>query len=252
MNTFPFDFIRPENLNNSRLMSWFSYKNPDYNTEGAHIPGLNVGFSSKEDQHIVLEHIHDLCEAIGISHKNLALANQIHSSNVLEITKGGVYPNVDAFVTKTPGIALGIQVADCGAILLGDFENKVIGAAHAGWRGTVSEIVPLTIKKMVELGAHPHTIKAYISPCLGKHNFEVGEEVAAEFPDHLVNVADYEKPHIDMTGLLIEQLMDSKLLSDHIFSDGRCTIDEHELFYSYRREKEESGRMMGIIKLTKF
>lgn len=252
MSTFPFEFIRPSQLNNARIMSWFSYKNPDFHSEGAHIEGLNVGFSSNEDQHVVLSHIHSLCKSIGIRHRDLALANQIHSSNVLVVERGGVYPNVDAFVSKTPGVALGIQVADCGALLLGDFKNKVIAAVHSGWRGAVGEIVPLTINKMIEVGAEIHEINAYLSPCLGVHNFEVGEEVSSKFPGHLVNNDDYEKPHVDMVGLLKEQLIDAGVLTSKIETDGRCTIDEDSLFYSYRREKEQSGRMLAIIKLNKF
>lgn len=170
-------------------MSWFSYKNPTYFAKEAKILGLNVGFSSDEDQHKVLANIHEMCESIGIRHSDLALANQIHSSNVLVVNKGGVYPNVDAFVSNTPGVALGIQVADCGAIMFGDFDNKVIGIAHAGWRGAVDEIVPRTINKMVELGANAHKINVFVSPCIGKQNFEVGDEVASKFPEHLVNLS---------------------------------------------------------------
>ena len=252
MSVSQLELLRPEGLNNSRVMSWFTYKNPDLVSDGAQINGLNLGFSSKEDQHIVLRHIHEFCKSIGISHRDLALANQIHSTNVLEVTSGGVYPNVDAFVSKTPGVALGIQVADCGAVLLGDFDNKVIGAAHAGWRGAINEIVPNTIKKMVELGANPRVMKVFISACISKHNFEVGTEVADLFPNHLVNSTDYEKPHVDLSGLIFEQLIDSEILSANIEVDNRCTIDYSDDFYSYRREGDQSGRMMGVIKLNKF
>ena len=252
MSTFQFEFTRPKELNNSRVMSWFSYKNPAYQTESSNINGLNLGFSSKEDQHIILHHIREYCNAIGLHHKDLALANQIHSTNVLVVEKGGHYPNVDAFVSKTPGVALGIQVADCSAVLFGDFENKVIGAAHAGWRGAVEGIVVKTLQKMIDIGANPHSIHTYISPCLAKHNFEVGTEVADKFPNHFVNNKDFSKPHVDLKGLIFEQLTDSKILSRNIEMDTRCTIDHERLFYSYRRENETSGRMMGIIKLNKF
>ena len=88
---FQFDLLRPDGLNNSRIMSWFTYKNPTFDVRDAVIPGLNLGFSSKENQHIVLKNIHELCKSIGISHRDLALANQIHSANVLQVDKGGVY-----------------------------------------------------------------------------------------------------------------------------------------------------------------
>ncbi len=251
MSISQIELIRPEGLNNSRVMSWFTYKNPDLVSEGAKIKGLNLGFSSKEDQHIVLKHIHEFCRSIGISHRDLAIANQIHSTNVLEVTSGGVYPNVDAFVSKKPGVALGIQVADCGAILFGDFDNKVIGATHAGWRGAVNGIIPNTIKKMVEIGANPRSIKVFVSACLAKHNFEVGEEVAELFPKHLVNSTDYTKPHVDLSGFIFEQLIDTEILSSNIEVDNRCTIDNSNEFYSYRRERDQSGRMMGVVKLNK-
>lgn len=250
MSTFHLDLLRPKELNNSRILSWFSYKNTHFSSDEAKIRGLNLGFSSKENQHIILKHVHDYCSFIGISHRDLAIANQTHSTNVLEVKHGGVYPNVDAFVSQQAGISLGIQVADCGAILFGDFENKIIGAAHAGWRGAVHGIIPNTINKMVQLGAKTKSIKVFISACISKHNFEVGKEVAQHFPKHLVNTLDYKKPHVDLQGLLFEQLIDSEIISNNIEIDKRCTIDKDELFYSYRREGDKSGRMLAVIKLN--
>ena len=233
------------------MKSWFTFKNPEHFTKGAQIRGLNLGFNSKEEPHIVLKHFHEFCKSIGISHQDLALANQIHSTNVLEVKKGGVYQNTDAFVSKTPGVALGIQVADCGAILFGDFDNKVIGAAHAGWRGAINGIIPNTINRMIELGANPRSTDVFVSACIAKHNFEVGNEVAVQFPIHLVNSVDYEKPHVDLNGLIFEQLIDSGILSKKIQIDSRCTIDHKDDFYSYRREGDNSGRMLGVVKLNK-
>jgi hypothetical protein len=243
------EFVRPALLNNARILSWFSLKNPAYRAKEANIPGLNIGLNSGDTQQAVLENIHQLCSSIGEKHKNLALANQIHSNQVLEVKEGGVYPNVDGFVTKTRDVILGIQVADCGAILMGDFENKVIGAAHAGWRGAISEIVPNTIKKMLALGANTKHIKVYVSACLQSHNFEVGDEVAIKFPEHLVDRTSYLKPHVNLPGLLFDQMLDSGLLSTNIEIDGRCTIDYENLFYSYRREMGKTGRMLALIKL---
>lgn len=251
MNILEFNSRRPVDLNNSRIMSWFTYKNSTYMDRDAHIKGLNLGFSSNENQYVVLKNIHLFCESIKINHRDLAIANQIHSSNVLEVTSGGVYPNVDAFVCRTPSISLGIQVADCGAILFGDFENKIIGAAHAGWRGAVDGIIPNTVNKMVQLGAKTKSIKVFVSACISKHNFEVGNEVAQHFPRHLVNTLDYKKPHVDLQGFLFEQLIDSEIISNNIEMDKRCTIDEDELFYSFRREADNSGRMLGLIKMNK-
>ena len=252
MNNSKLEFIRPESLNTARILSWFSYKNSEYKYPESEIPGLNVGFNSKENQESILGNVHALCDELGIQRSKLALAHQVHGADVQVVEKGGVYESTDGFVTKTPGIGLGIQVADCGAVLLGDFEHQIIGACHAGWRGAVGGIVPHTLDKMMELGADPKTIHAFISPCLAMHNFEVGEEVAEQFPDHLVDRQNYPKPHVDLSGLLINQLLEQGISKDHIEADGRCTIDHADLFYSYRREKDKSGRMLAVIKLNKF
>lgn len=250
MNYSQIKFLRPENLNGPRIVSWFSLKNPQLNGDLRDIPGLNVGFNSIEKQEVILQNLNVLSSEINTSLRNLALANQIHSSNVKVITEGGIYPDTDAFVTNKAGLALAIQVADCGAVLLGDPKNKVIGIAHAGWRGAVAGIVPKTINKMIELGAKEDKIRVFVSPCIAKHNFEVGKEVADQFQDHLVDRNTYEKPHVDLKGLLHDQILSSGILKKNVVIDERCTIDHDDLFYSYRREKEKSGRMAGIIKLN--
>lgn len=251
MNSSHIDFIRPSKLNDARIFSWFTLKNAHLSENDQRIPGLNIGFNSDEKQDILLHNLNMLATAIRTNTRDIALANQVHSANIQIVKEGGIYSDTDAFVSNTAGMGLGIQVADCGAILFGDSKNQVIGAAHAGWRGAVSEIVPKTIHKMTELGAEPEHIKVFISPCLAKHNFEVGEEVASQFSDHLVDREHYVKPHVDLKGLIKEQLLSSGIKSSNIELDERCTVDDEELFYSYRREKEKSGRMIGIIKLNK-
>ena len=250
MSSSEVKFIRPEKLNDGRVLSWFSLKNADLIEEGQQIPGLNIGFNSVERHDIILHNLKLLSDEIRTKTSNIALGEQVHKTNIKLVTKGGIFSETDAFVSNTPGVALGIQVADCGAVLLGDSWNKVIGAAHAGWRGAVSKIVPKTIQKMLELGAETSRIKAFISPCLAVHNFEVGEDVADQFPTNLVDHNSYEKPHVDLKGLIMEQLLFSGILPKNIECDNRCTIDHEDLFYSYRREKEKSGRMLGVIKIN--
>lgn len=211
---------------------------------------MNIGFNSKDTQDVILHNLDVLTQNTGVNRKKLALAHQVHGTEVTIVEDGGVYEDTDGFVTNTSGVSLGIQVADCGAVLLGDFKNKVIGACHAGWRGAVGEIVPKTVSRMLELGAEVKNINTFISPCLAAHNFEVGDEVAIQFPEHLVHRNGYPKPHVDLSGLINDQLLQAGVLPEHIEMDGRCTIDHQELFYSYRREKEQSGRMLGIITLN--
>lgn len=250
MKSTQLEFIRPQNLNNARIFSWFSLKNPDLPVTDHAISGLNIGLNTDEGQTALMENLHSLSKAINTGMKDIALAEQVHSDQVRKVDSGGIYPDTDAFVCNKAGVAIAIQVADCGAVLLGDSVNQVIGAAHAGWRGAVARIVPKTIDQMIALGADKKHIRAFVGPCLGLHNFEVGEEVAGQFPDHLVD-NHYDKPHVDLKGLIEEQILQSGIKETNLTIDDRCTIDHESLFYSYRREKEHSGRMAAIIKLNK-
>lgn len=244
------EFIRPTFLNNESISSWFSLKNPELVTTGQRIPGLNVGMNTSENLVVVQRNREILSNTICTDVDNICFANQIHQSNVLQVVKGEIYNDVDAFVTTKKGLALAIQVADCAAVLLGDPLNQVIGAAHAGWRGAVAGIVPKTISKMEESGADPANMKAYISPCISARNFEVGSEVAAQFPSHLVNHTDFSKPHVNLKLFIVEQLLSKGIAAENIEMDELCTMENADSCYSYRREKEQSGRMAGIIKLN--
>ncbi|WP_185957128.1 peptidoglycan editing factor PgeF [Gracilimonas mengyeensis] len=214
------------------------------------IAGLNLGLNTSEDDDIVFANREELLDEIGVEVHEIAYAIQVHGTSIKVVDQGGTFPNTDGFVCNTPGLALTIQVADCAAVLLGDDKNEVIGAAHAGWRGAAGDIVPKTIQEMKQLGADPKAIKAFISPCISLKNFEVGEEVAVEFPDAFVDRTNYAKPHVDLKAFLKHQLIETGVPELQISIDEHCTI-ANEDFYSYRRQKGESGRMMGIIKLNK-
>lgn len=246
----PLNFIRPRNLNESRILSWFSKKNTHHTVANARIPGLNVGFNSDENQDIILEQLHVLAKETDTPLKHIAIAQQVHSDHVEVVTKGGIYPEADAFVSSTLGISLLIQIADCGAVLLGDATNQVIGAAHAGWRGAQKNIIKKTVESMVKLGADRNKIKAYISPCISVDAFEVGTEVADLFPEQFVDKNLGVKPHIDLKGLLFDQLVDMGILKSHIVMDAGCTFNDEKDFYSFRREASNAGRMGAIIKLN--
>ena len=99
--------------------------------------------------------------------------------------------DIDALVTALPRVCIGISTADCVPVLLYDPKHRVIGAAHAGWRGMVSHILVHTIERMRTLGTHPRDLRAVVGPCIGPDSFEVGEEVVdaflqAKFPPAVV------------------------------------------------------------------
>jgi len=243
------DFIKPDLLNNEKISSWFTLRNHNIVQVHGHIPGLNLGLNTSERMSVILTNREKLLDQIDVKPDQLAYAVQVHKTDIKEATEGGVYEDTDGFVTSKPSLAVAIQVADCAAILFGDDKNGVIGAAHAGWRGAAGGIVPETISKMKGLGAESESIKVFVSPCISLENFEVGEEVASEFPDQFVDRTNYAKPHVDLKAFIKYQLLNEGINEQNIEIDASCTIS-NEKFYSYRRQKEQSGRMMGIIKLN--
>lgn len=223
----------------------FTLSNRVDNTADNVIPGIDFGSNTKSSPETVSANFDDL---FSNSHQ-IALAHQVHGNRVQIVTEGGVYDDIDGLVTVKKDLILGIRVADCAAILLYDPVHSVIGALHAGWRGAKSRIASVGIKKMIEAGADPENIKAFISPCISAAKFEVGNEVAREFPEEFVNRTDYKKPHLDLKGFLRNELIQSRLQNENIELDKRCTYSDQE-FYSYRRERDNAGRMLGYIKLN--
>lgn len=244
-------FVHPVSWRKNEIVTAvFTTKNEDYFHDERNIPGLNLGFNTNEDRDVVEENRKVLYRNLDIDPDNLALVKQVHSNRVVVVDKGGYHESADAMITTRPGLTLGIQVADCSAVLLADSVNKVIAAAHAGWRGAVSGIVKKTIDEMVKLGSDPENMSAYVSPCIGVREFEVGEEVARQFPDDFVDYLHYEKPHVDLKSFIRNELVQKGIAFQSIEIDPHCTKTEPDLFYSYRREREKSGRMMGLIRIN--
>lgn len=244
-----FSLIKPNSLNGKHIQAWFTLKNSDYRQSEQQIPGLNLGFNTSQSKGQVAKNRLALLTSLNIDPEWTAYADQVHSNRVQFVTEGGTYPSTDGLVTTIPGLTLAIQVADCAAVLLWDGVNKVIGALHAGWRGVVSDIVPLGIQKMKDKGAEPSKIESFISPCISQANFEVGLEVAEQFPDRFVNYFEFKKPHVDLKGFIKHQLLKQGISEDQIELRNECTIEESGKFYSYRREGDKSGRMLAMIKI---
>lgn len=245
-----FSLIKPVYLYDEEgIQAWFTLKNKGYGKADHSISGLNIGFNTSEKKELVAKNRLALLSSLQIDPDWVAYADQVHSNRVQVVTQGGTYPSTDGLITQVPGLTLGIQVADCAAVLLWDSANKVIAALHAGWRGAAGDIVPKGIEKMIEQGAHLQQIKAFVSPCISLKNFEIGQEVADQFPDEFVDYENFEKPHLDLKGFLRLQLIQAGIPESRVEIREECTIDNDENFYSYRREREQSGRMLALIQI---
>ena len=211
---------------------------------------FNLSLSTADDPARVRENRRRLAEALGFAPDALAVAGQVHGAKVRAVDTPGLYPGFDGLVTATPGVPLCITAADCAAVLLADAEAGVIGACHAGWRGTAARIVPETVAAMTKLGAAPERMRAYVGPCISAEHFEVGPEVAERFaPDFVRRLPGKAKPHVDLKAALAAQLAEAGLPSDAVEVSPHCTFAGTDDFFSHRAEGGVTGRMMGVIGL---
>lgn len=211
---------------------------------------LNLGLSTDDDAARVHENRRRLFEPLGISVDRLVIAGQVHGRDVHVANEPGLFPGFDALVTTDRDLTLCITSADCAVILLADEFAGVVGACHSGWRGTVADVAGATVRKMTEIGAVGHRVRAYVSPCISVDHFEVGDEVAARFSqDYVARRTDWLKPHVDLRSAIGGQLVRAGLRGDAIEISPHCTFAETDTFFSYRAEDGTTGRMMGFVRL---
>jgi YfiH family protein len=179
-----------------------------------------------------------------------ATLRQIHSDRVL-IARGeaGILGEGDALVTNTPGVLLAIRTADCVPLLVADPRNCAVAAIHAGWRGTVAGVVPRTIETLcMEFGSQPESLTVAIGPCIRRDAFEVGPEVAKEFMRFFPERSDlHEKTNVDLSEACHRQLMEMGVRRDSIFDSGCCSFQDQDRYHSYRRDRDQSGRMVSYV-----
>ncbi len=230
-----------------------------------HTKSLNLGFYRGDKDIIVQKNAERFCEAVDVDPHTLIVMPQIHSAKVTVVDKTlgghGIYTPAsfegDALVTDSIGTALGVRVADCVPILLADPGAKVIAAVHAGWRGTVENIVGHTIAKMCFLGACAEDIRAAIGPHISMARYEVGEDVAKRVLDvlgeerltlrHLRPAGEAGKFLCDLGEINKTLLIAAGLPESGIDLSALCTYEHPDLFYSHRRMGEKRGAMMGMI-----
>jgi hypothetical protein len=222
---------------------------------------LNCGFGSKDDPAHVAENRRRAAAALDLAADTLVTAYQTHSTRVATLQQPhepADAPEVDAMVTDRPGIALGILTADCAPVLLADAEARVIGAAHAGWRGAISGIVEETVAAMTRMGARPARIHAAIGPCIGPRSYEVGPEFPAPFLAQDEANARYFRlsPRADHYLFDLPAYVQSRLNAAGIVAVDRSPADtcaEPDRFFSYRRTvlegRRDYGRLVSIIAL---
>lgn len=226
--------------------------------------GLNCAYTSSDQYEAVSVNRARVAGIIGVAAGDLRGVKQIHSAKVftVEAPKGTVDPEAprieaDAMVTNLPGIALSVLTADCQPVLFADAEARVIGAAHAGWKGARDDILENTVSAMEALGAKRDRIHAVIGPSISQRAYEVGPEFAEDFIDLDRDFSKFfangkaDRFQFDMPSFGLSKLRAAGIASAQW--TGQCTYSDPERFYSYRRATHENapdyGRMISVIAL---
>jgi YfiH family protein len=221
--------------------------------------GLNIGTGSSDDQTLVAENRRRVAEWMGVAAERLLTAHQVHSPDVVVAREpfAGPRPKADAIVTDRPGIAVGASTADCGPVLFADTDARIIGAAHAGWKGAFTGVLENTVAAMEGLGARRERIVAVLGPSIGPDNYEVGPEFVARFVEAGEGNARYFRPSVnpghsmfDLNRYTVDRLRKAGVTAEGL---DRCTYAEEDLFYSYRRtthrKEADYGRQVSAIVL---
>jgi len=200
-----------------------------------------------------------------------ALVNQVHGREVVTIRSGGARPctrpDADALVSNDPTVAIAVRAADCVPLLLADRKSGAVAAVHAGWRGTAAGVACAAVDALSnEFGARPEDLAAAIGPSIGVCCYEVGSELvdafaAAGHPRHLIDrwfsrprrVADASRRpgdtlYLDVPGANRDQLLLAGVPGEQIYLSGLCTAMHADVLTSYRVEKQDAGRLAGVIR----
>jgi purine-nucleoside/S-methyl-5'-thioadenosine phosphorylase / adenosine deaminase len=244
---------------------------------------LNLGFTVEDSRESVEVNRRLLVEAItGDSSTSLVTLRQFHSNLVVRVAAADAVSErprkADGLVTDQPGLLLAVQTADCIPVLVADRKRRVVGAFHAGWRGTVKRIVEAGVGRMrLEFGSRPEDLVAAIGPGIGQCCCAVGEEVLSEFESQfrygrelfrevydsdpvrmkypmlfLTQRAPGHSPigpglHVDLIEANRRQLLDCGISGKAIQVIGGCTQCQPGLFFSHRGSRGYTGRLMAVI-----
>ena len=237
---------------------FFSRKN---GVSKGYYKSLNCGLGSSDNKNNVIANLELVSKKISCKKKFLITLNQKHTNKVIHFKNEKSVKNKltgDAIVCEAKNIGIGILAADCAPILFYDHAKKIIGCAHAGWKGALSGVIKNTVKKFNELNSKNEDLFAVVGPCINKENYEVEGDFFRKFiledknNEIFFKKIDSKKYLFDLRGFVNKQI--SSLNIKNIENIELDTFSEKELFYSYRRsscnKEKDYGRCISVILMT--
>jgi YfiH family protein len=170
----------------------------------------------------------------------LTTVRQIHTEIVAEAGDGTA--EADGLVTQQPGLVVGVRTADCVPVLIADALTRSVAAVHAGWRGSARNIAATAVRELISrYGARSENLYAAIGPAIGACCYEVGSDVAQQFQIWTHATAS----RLDLPAINEVQLREAGV--QNVWKAGICTFCGARDYFSFRREKEQAGRMISFI-----
>jgi polyphenol oxidase len=223
---------------------------------------LNCGFGSGDAADNVARNRAAAMLRLGLPEDRLVTCRQTHSAEIVTVERvwrREAAPRADGLVTRIPGIALGVLAADCAPVLLFDPDSRVVGAAHAGWRGALGGVLEATVSSMERLGAQRRRVRAGIGPCIGRASYEVGPEFESQFvaadAGNRAFFAPAPRPGrflFDLAGYIANRL--ERIGVARVAHTGDDTVANPARFFSYRRAclagETAYGRGLSAIALV--
>ena len=237
---------------------FFSRKN---GVSKGYYESLNCGLGSEDKKENVLNNLEFVAKKITCNKKSLITLNQQHTNQVIHFDNNKSVKNKltgDAIVSEVKNIGIGILTADCAPIFFYDPQKKLIGCAHAGWKGALNGVIKNTVKKFNELNSKNSDLIAAVGPCINKKNYEVKEDFFEKFISQdksnkkFFDIINNKKYFFDLRGFVNKELSNLNIKNiDNIEMD---TFSEKEFFYSYRRSRlnreQDYGRCISVILMT--
>jgi polyphenol oxidase len=242
------DFITPEWQVDARIGALMSTRAGG--VSAAPFDSLNLGRSAGDERAAVDENRRRFEAALGVPTRYLS---QVHGARVARLTHAVTASSeADAAITTEPGLACTMMVADCLPILFAAPEARGVGAAHAGWRGLAGGVLEATVSALCEAAAcEPRELEAWLGPCIGPRQFEVGAEVLDAFgPLAAHRFAPRPRPDgsprwlADLPGLARDRLRTVGVT--RVSGGGWCTVEDASRFFSFRRDRV-TGRMAAAV-----
>jgi YfiH family protein len=219
-------------------------------TSQAPYDSLNMALRTGDERASVLANRQIVARSLEAD--RLVVARQVHGTATVRVTAPWTpddAPDADALVTTEPGLAIAVTTADCAPILLCDAEARVVGAAHAGWKGALYGIVDSVVAAMVEAGAEPARIIAAVGPCIQRRSYQVGPEFEARFLEEdpaseaFFTQGRGDRPYFDLESYVCMRLGRAGVRA--VQASGLDTMADRARFFSYRRTTLEGGGPFG-------